>query len=72
MARKEQMDQRERDRLTMEKAVQECLYDVRVHLETAQHWDYRARLETMRYAHEALGRAIDKTGAYLNRYTEAS
>lgn len=62
------MDEREQRRLTMERAVQENLYDANIYLERADHWDYAERLTTLRAAQDALTRAADEVEAYMATY----
>ena len=58
----------EQARLAMEHECHELLYDVGVELKGANHWDYRMREESLRHAHETLGRALALVEKYREDY----
>ena len=60
----------EQARLSMERKCHELLYDMRVGLKGATHWDYEQREKDLRYAYECLGQALEVVEDYRQRWCE--
>lgn len=64
----QEVSEAEQARLGMERECHERLYDMKVHLKGATHWDYSQRERDLMFAHEALGQALQAVSDYRQRW----